>query len=179
MRKRTRAREIALQALYQWQLLGEKACSEAGISCGERSWNGTRLVYELQFAEDRWELRGTKRRDKAGINLRSVTADEAVVEYALALFNGVRARKDVIDEKLKETTEHWDLERMALIDLTVLRIGAYELMFRSDIPPKVTINEAIELGKRFGGAESGPFINGILDKIRMACRNGCVAERQD
>ena len=68
---------------------------------------------------------------------------------------------------------------MALIDLTVLRIGTYELISRPDIPPKVAINEAIEMGKRFGGAESGPFINGILDRIRGSCRKDCLAQTEE
>ncbi|MEW6355690.1 MAG: transcription antitermination factor NusB [Planctomycetota bacterium] len=179
MRKRTRAREIALQGLYQWQLLGEKACADAGIFCREKSWKDTVLEYELGLADDQWRLRNVKRYSDGGEFLRDAKPDAAVAEYLLILMNGVRAQTEAIDQKLKGTTEHWDLARMALVDLTILRIGAYELMFQEDIPPKVALNEAIDLAKRFGGAESGSFVNGILDNIRETGRTGPLTERED
>ena len=72
-----------------------------------------------------------------------------------------------LDEHIAGATENWDIARMAAIDRTILRIGTYELAYRDDIPPKVTINEAIDLAKKYSTESSGEFVNGILDKVRM------------
>jgi N utilization substance protein B len=80
---------------------------------------------------------------------------------------GTLAQRDAIDLRLKGVTRNWDLKRMAVIDRNVLRMAVYELTSCPDIPPKVTINEAIELGKKFSTANSGGFVNGILDRIRL------------
>ena len=66
---------------------------------------------------------------------------------------------------ISKTSQNWRLERIARVDHSILRLAVYELLYRDDIPPKVSINEAIDLGKKFGTEESGAFINGILDKI--------------
>jgi transcription antitermination factor NusB len=70
-----------------------------------------------------------------------------------------------VDELLSKASQHWRLERIAKVDRTILRMALYELLYRDDIPPKATINEAVDLGKKFCSEESGAFINGILDKI--------------
>ncbi|MDD5435899.1 MAG: transcription antitermination factor NusB, partial [Nitrospira sp.] len=70
-----------------------------------------------------------------------------------------------IDEMINRSAENWSFNRMALVDRNIMRIAAYEILFIKDIPVKVTINEAIEIAKRFGGEESCAFINGILDRI--------------
>ncbi len=92
-------------------------------------------------------------------------AEEAIA-YARRLVDGVLLRRDEIDDLLRETARNWDLERMAVVDRNALRIGVYELLFEEQIPMKVAINEAIELGKRYSTEASGAFINGILDRIR-------------
>ncbi len=92
-------------------------------------------------------------------------ADEAA--YARILVEGCRADWEKLDEAIVAVSAHWDITRMPVIDRNILRIGAYELLRRDDIPPKVAINEAIELAKSFGGKGSGAFVNGILDKIRI------------
>lgn len=78
---------------------------------------------------------------------------------------GVWGRRREIDTLIGEAAEHWRVPRMALVDRNILRLGAYELTHASDIPVAVAINEAVELGKRFGAEDSGAFINGILDRI--------------
>ena len=85
--------------------------------------------------------------------------------FAGELVRGVIEHRDEIDARIVAVTEHWDLARMAVVDRNVLRLGTYELLFREDIPPKVSINEAVELAKRYSTAESGTFVNGILDRI--------------
>jgi transcription antitermination protein NusB len=81
------------------------------------------------------------------------------------LVEGVCDHKAEIDQIIQGHSENWRLERMSRVDCNVLRIAAFELIFCSDVPPRVAINEAIDLGKQFGTEESGAFINGILDSI--------------
>jgi N utilization substance protein B len=77
----------------------------------------------------------------------------------------VLTHKAEIDSILKKNAKHWRLDRMASVDKNILRIGAFELCYCPDIPPKVAINEALELAKKFCGGESGAFVNGILDAV--------------
>ena len=91
--------------------------------------------------------------------------DAEVAEFATRLVEGTLANRDAIDARLQAVTRNWDLRRMAAIDRNVLRMAIYELAYCHDVPPKVAINEAIELGKKFSTANSGGFVNGILDKL--------------
>ena len=86
-------------------------------------------------------------------------------EFAEGIVRGVEEHLERIDEVIEENSTNWSLDRMARVDLTILRLGAYELLYRSDVPSSAVINEAIEIGKRFGTQETPSFINGILDKI--------------
>jgi len=95
--------------------------------------------------------------------------------YAEAV-RGVWGRIVEIDALIGEAAENWRVERMTLVDRNILRLGAYELSLGSDIPVAVAINEAVELGKRFGSEESGAFINGILDRISGIVRKKTTAE---
>ena len=92
--------------------------------------------------------------------------DREAREFAARLIEGLHGHRAEIDGVIGEVAENWNIERMAAIDRNVLRIACYELLLCKDIPPKVAINEAIELGKRFSTQQSGAFINGILDRIR-------------
>lgn len=85
--------------------------------------------------------------------------------FAEHLIEGVSVRKSEIDELIASASEHWRLERMSIVDRNILRIALFEMLHCPDIPPKVSINEAVDLGKTFGSADSGAFINGILDHI--------------
>lgn len=129
MKKRTRARELTLQFLYQLDLRGDELYEEAGAS------------------------------------LRSEERDPETLRFATRLVEGVWLNWDEIEKTIQAVAQNWNIARMAVIDRNVLRLGAYELLHCPDIPPKVAINEAIELGKRYSTANSGAFINGILDKI--------------
>ena len=91
--------------------------------------------------------------------------DADIIKYAEVLANGVSRNISEIDEKISEYATNWQLKRMAVIDRNILRIGTYELLFAPDIPPKATINEAVELAKKYGDLESSKFVNGILDKL--------------
>jgi N utilization substance protein B len=85
--------------------------------------------------------------------------------YAAELAQGVKANKDHIDALIEAHSQHWKLYRMSRIDRNILRIAVYELTSCPDVPPKVCIDEAVEIGKKFGTTESGAFINGILDQV--------------
>jgi N utilization substance protein B len=91
-----------------------------------------------------------------------------VREFAEGLVQGVQEHRTVIDEAIKARSKNWTLVRMPRVDLNVMRMATYELMFRGDIPKKVSINEAIEIARKFGDKESPSFVNGILDEI-VAC----------
>ena len=91
--------------------------------------------------------------------------DEEIKGYAALLSRGINAQITGIDEKISEYATNWQLKRMAVIDRNVMRLGLFELKYSKDIPPKVAINEAVELAKKYGDLESSKFVNGILDKI--------------
>jgi len=92
--------------------------------------------------------------------------------FAKELLDGIDAHLDEINSLISEFSEHWRLDRMSTVDRNILRLAIYELLCRPDIPAKVSINEAVELGKKFGAEDSGAFINGILDRIRFHLRAG-------
>jgi N utilization substance protein B len=87
-------------------------------------------------------------------------------EFAQPLIDGMNAHLDEIDERIRRYCENYEFRRISGVDRNVLRLAIYEMLFRDDIPPVVSINEAIELAKKFGGAESGRFVNGILDRVK-------------
>ena len=87
-----------------------------------------------------------------------------------ALVRGTKANRAKIDQVISQFAEHWDLERMAVVDRNILRLAVYELLWTADVPPKVAINEAIEIAKKFGTKESSRFINGVLDRIHKELR---------
>ena len=91
--------------------------------------------------------------------------DPDIRSFADRIAMGVERHAAVIDEKISQYADNWQIKRMAVIDRNILRIGVFELLFAADIPPKVTINEAVELAKKYGDLESSKFVNGILDKI--------------
>jgi transcription antitermination protein NusB len=127
--RRTRARERALQALYQIDVAAE------GI---DEALAGFWKSFE--------------------------PVEHEVRELAEALVRGVAEHRRSVDEAIEEASSNWRLDRMARVDRNVLRLAVYELL-RTDVPVKVVINEAIELGKKFGSESSGAFVNGVLDKV--------------
>lgn len=129
MRKRTKARECALQLLYQLDIT-------------------------------RGDLQDS---------LKNYWVDneqpQEIKEFATNIVEGTCQKKDQIDSLITKYAENWTIGRMAVVDRNILRLAAYELLYSSDVPPKVCINEAVDLAKKFGDAESGKFVNGILDRI--------------
>ena len=93
------------------------------------------------------------------------SADADVMEFAHVLVRGVVAHKGRIDALISEASTNWKLPRMSYVDRNILRLATFELLEMEDIPPMVSVNEGIELGKRYGTTDSSSFINGILDRI--------------
>lgn len=93
------------------------------------------------------------------------TTTEEVKNFATFLIDGVSAKRKRIDSVISKSATNWQIQRMATIDRNVLRLATFELLFADEIPPKVSINEAIEMAKKYGDKDSGKFVNGILDKI--------------
>ncbi len=89
-------------------------------------------------------------------------------EFAWELIEGTGQNIPTLDEAIGKLSTNWRLERMPRVDLTIIRLASYEIVHRSDIPKTVTINEAIELAKRFGAEDSAAFVNGLLDKFNKA-----------
>jgi len=131
MALRRKAREYALQMLFQWEMGRQEP---AGIEAG--FWKNAR-------------------------------AEKATRMFANRLFEGAVTQSAALDELVRKHAENWRLERMAAIDRAILRLAIYELR-AAETPPKVVINEAVELAKKFSSAEAAPFINGILDAVHKS-----------
>jgi N utilization substance protein B len=112
------------------------------------------------------------RDDVLGEPLEDISVDIAppMREFAENLVRGVAGNLDKIDELIGEYSTNWSLERMAKVDLAILRMATYELLCHLDVPVSVVINEAVEIGKRYGTKETPAFVNGILDRISRTCR---------
>ena len=132
--RRTHARQIAVQALYQHDV---QARSDEPITAVED------LRPFIHEAVDTPQVR----------------------EHAFALLSGTVAQLDEIDERLRTATSNWRLERVAIVDRCILRLAIHEFLAADDVPPKVVMNEAIELAKKFSTEQSGGFVNGVLDRV--------------
>jgi N utilization substance protein B len=93
-------------------------------------------------------------------------ATPRVKEFAQPLIEGMMTHLDAVDERIKRYCENYEFNRISPVDRNILRLAIFEMLFRDDIPPVVSIDEAIELAKTFGGPDSGRFVNGILDRVK-------------
>jgi N utilization substance protein B len=92
---------------------------------------------------------------------------QGVRTFATNLLNGVIARQATIDEKISKYTANYELRRISAVDRNILRMAIYEMLYAEDVPPIVAINEAIDIAKKFGTEESGKFVNGVLDRVKL------------
>ncbi len=155
MGKRREARERAVQFLFQHDL---------------------NPVTDLPAALDHfWEsqraaaIAGEKGGATWGqpVELPPPTAEEvAVREFAEPLIRGALEHRDEADDLIRKHAKNWELHRIAAVDRNILRLAIYEMLHREDIPPVVSINEAVDIAKKFSTQDSGKFVNGILDKIK-------------
>jgi transcription antitermination factor NusB len=130
MGRRRKARELALQLLYQLDVQDEGSAEP--------------------HLDEFWARHPVER---------------DVRDFADALIRGTKQHEGKIDEMISQYAENWELERMAVVDRNILRQGIFELLWMGEVPPKVAINEALEVSKKFSTQESSRFINGILDRI--------------
>ncbi len=130
MRKRTKAREIALQFLYQQDIRND-------------DWSNN--IFDFEPLKD---------------------VEDDIASFANSLMKGALENISTLDDIISKSAQNWQLKRMATVDRNILRMAAYELIYESEVPAKVSINEAINLAKKYGDEESGKFVNGILDKIK-------------
>ena len=136
MSNRREGRELALQALYSKDLV-----QDANFAL-------KRIIESFAEGEE-----------------PTLEVNSKAYAFASELVNGVIAHLSEIDARISEKSKHWSMSRMARVDLNILRLAVFELLFRTDIPKNVTMNEAIEVAKKFGSEDSASFVNGILDEI--------------
>ncbi|CAM4522987.1 N utilization substance protein B [Paenibacillus endophyticus] len=139
--KRRLAREIAVSSLYQMEM-NEVSASDAVDMLMEE------LRHDNEIEADPAEASSTD-------------------EFSRELVSGVMEHRQAIDGMLQQYLTGWQIDRLSRVDRQVLRLACYEMVFRDDVPPKATINEAIELAKHFGTEESGKFVNGVLGKLLL------------
>jgi transcription antitermination protein NusB len=154
MRKRREARERAIQFLFQYDLNPPENIETAL----NQFWDTQRAS---AFSEGQGPTWGER------VTVPPPSAEEAATRiFADALIRGVLENLTSIDEVIRRHAKNWDLHRMAIVDRNVMRLGVYEILHRDDIPPVVSINEAVDVAKKFSTADSGKFVNGILDKVK-------------
>jgi len=155
MGKRREARERAVQFLFQHDL---NPPENLDLELGQ-FWNSQRLTaLEDEKAASSWGPRA---------ELPPPTSAEAETRlFADPLIRGVLEHLDELDEHIKKHARNWDFHRIAAVDRNIMRLAIYEMLHREDIPPVVSINEAVDIAKKFSTQESGKFVNGILDNIR-------------
>jgi len=149
--KRRAGREMALQMLYQREM-------------------GGLTTPQVLHHYNPVDLLDAVRDDPTGQPLVNLALQPDQMREALAyshrLVEGTSGHLEEIDELIREQAEHWRLERMSAVDRNVLRLAVYELLYETDVPKLVVLDEAIELAKRFGTTDSGRFVNGILDRVK-------------
>ena len=118
-----------------------------------------KILYRIEISKDSME-------DSMKDFWSREEVEKEVQDFANSIVKGTSKDLSKINEIISKYADNWDIKRMAVIDKNILRMGIYEILYREDIPPKVSINEAIELAKKYGDVDSGKFVNGILDKVR-------------
>jgi N utilization substance protein B len=155
MGKRREARERAVQFLFQHDLNPPEALDKAL----DHFWDSQRAA---AIAEEKGVATWGEK-----VELPPATSEDiAMREFADPLIRGTLEHRDATDEIIKRHAKNWDLHRMAAVDRNILRLAIYEMLWREDIPPIVSINEAVDIAKKFSTQDSGKFVNGILDKVK-------------
>jgi len=156
MGKRRESRERAVQFLFQHDL-NPPSNLDAEL---EQFWN-SQMAAAIEDEKSGPATWGEK------VELPPPTAEEAETRlFAEPLIKGVLQYRDAIDEHIKKHCKNWDFNRIAAVDRNIMRLAIFEMLHREDIPPVVSINEAVDIAKKFSTQDSGKFVNGILDKIK-------------
>lgn len=155
MGKRRESRERAVQFLFQHDLNPPEDLDRA-----------LNEFWDTQRAAAIAEEKGSATWGQP-VELPPPSAEDAETRlFADPLIRGVIQNRNAIDEKIKSHARNWEFHRIAAVDRNIMRLALYEMLFREDIPPVVSINEAVDIAKKFSTQDSGKFVNGILDKIR-------------
>ncbi len=155
--KRRKAREAALQILYMNDIGKPKGLAQAIHRYWEHDWV---IESDCHLCPEECKDRGKpKSRFSSPVNRL------AEIQFTEQLVNGVIEQREQIDHEIEKRSHHWKLNRMSFIDRNILRIALFEMLSCDEIPPNVSINEAIEIAKTYGDKNSAAFINGILDQI--------------
>ena len=141
MKSRRKAREIVLKVLYQCDTLGD--FSDRQIEVYFESFLNVTLADEDQ----------------------DESVNDSGISFARSMLKGIFENLSILDERIAFSSTHWSVNRMSRVDRNILRLSSYELLFVENIPVNVTINEAVEIAKRYGAAESPMFVNGVLDNL--------------
>ena len=154
---RRKAREIALQVLYELDVL--KIDTQEAV---DLFWDHFTAAEEA--LEPFWDYFRKPKDAKKHVS-KVFGAPQDARPFSTLLIEGTWRHRRQIDKLISGCSEHWSISRMSKVDRSILRMAVYELLYCDDIPPKVTLNEAIDLGKAYGSENSGSFINGILDAL--------------
>jgi N utilization substance protein B len=155
MGKRRESRERAVQFLFQHDL-NPPADLDGAL---EEFWQSQRAA---AIADEKGKAHWNE-----AVELPPPTAEEAETRlFADPLIRGALQHRDAIDEIIKRHVQNWDFNRIAAVDRNILRLAIYEMLHREDIPPIVSINEAVDIAKKFSTNDSGKFVNGILDRVK-------------
>jgi len=144
MGKRRLSRELTLKFLYQYDV----------------------------YIEQNRELNNFDEQLEGFFITQDVIKDIEIKDFFIVLAKGVCDNRDSIDEIISKYSDNWKVSRISRIDINILRIAIYEMLNLSNIPHPVTINEAVDIAKKYGNNESGSFINGIVDRVRIALEKG-------
>ncbi len=160
MGKRREGREVALQLLFHWDLNVQQPLDAKELD----------LFWEIRVAVAAKNPEGKGAPDNQTVRRRQHDrADEerSVRTFATNVLNGVISHQATIDEKIIKYTANYELKRISAVDRNILRMAIYEMLYANDVPPIVAINEAIDIAKKFGTEESGKFVNGVLDRVKL------------
>lgn len=160
MQPRRIAREKALQFLFQYEINHPEDLDDALLTF----WESQRMSAAMK------KITGPTYGEE--VELPPITSKDVVIRnFAENLIRGSIENAKSCDEHLSKYAKNWSLERIATVDRSILRIAIFEILKCDDIPPKVTINEAVDLAKKYSTEKSGKFVNGILDKVKSDSMN--------
>ena len=155
MGQRREARERAIQFLFQTDLNPPEDL-EASLA---HFWNSQQ---SQAIADEKGPATWGEAREATPPSLE----ETSVRLFADPMIRGVLTNREQLDLEIRKYAQNWDLRRMAVVDRNILRLAIYEMLFRDDIPPVVSINEAVDIAKKFSTEDSGKFVNGILDRVK-------------
>jgi transcription antitermination protein NusB len=156
--KRREGREVALQLLFHWDLNAQQPLSA----------NELDLFWQIRVTVAAKDPDGQGASGNKNVRRSQPELPERGVRtFAANVLTGVISHQATIDEKITKYTANYELKRISAVDRNILRMAIYEMLYATDVPPIVAINEAIDIAKKFGTEESGKFVNGVLDRVKL------------